>query len=55
MKSLRTLSIGYNSLTEKKNEYGNDNSKSFHILNVNHWNLLKLVNGVLVILEDNLN
>ena len=33
MKSLRTLSIGSNSFTEKKNEYGSDNSKSFHILN----------------------
>ena len=33
--SLTTLSIGSNSFTQKKNDYGNDidKSKSFHILN----------------------
>ena len=30
---LKTIKIGYNSFTQKKNYYGNDESKSFHILN----------------------
>ena len=30
---LRTIKIGNNSFTQKKNSYGNDESKSFHILN----------------------
>ena len=30
---LKTIKIGYNSFTQKKNRYGNDKSKSFHILN----------------------
>ena len=30
---LKTIKIGYNSFTQKKNDYGNDASKSFHILN----------------------
>ena len=30
---LITLKIGQNSFTQKKNSYGNDESKSFHILN----------------------
>ena len=30
---LRSLKIGMNSFTQKKNNYGNDESKSFHILN----------------------
>ena len=30
---LKTIKIGYNSFTQKKNSYGNDESKSFHILN----------------------
>ena len=30
---LKTIKIGKNSLTQKKNSYGNDESKSFHILN----------------------
>ena len=30
---LKTIKIGNNSFTQKKNSYGNDNSKSFHILN----------------------
>ena len=30
---LKTLAIGDNSFTQKKNSYGNDESKSFHILN----------------------
>ena len=31
--SLTTLSIGSNSFTQKKNSIGDDESKSFHILN----------------------
>ena len=30
---LKTIKIGHNSFTQKKNSYGNDRSKSFHILN----------------------
>ena len=30
---LKTIKIGNNSFTQKKNSYGNDASKSFHILN----------------------
>ena len=30
---LKTIKIGNNSFTQKKNSYGNDKSKSFHILN----------------------
>ena len=30
---LKTIKIGNNSFTQKKNRYGNDESKSFHILN----------------------
>ena len=30
---LKTIKIGNNSFTHKKNSYGNDASKSFHILN----------------------
>ena len=30
---LKTIKIGYNSFTQKKNDEGNDKSKSFHILN----------------------
>ena len=30
---LKTIKIGKNSFTQKKNSYGNDASKSFHILN----------------------
>ena len=30
---LKTIKIGKNSFTQKKNSYGNDSSKSFHILN----------------------
>ena len=30
---LKTIKIGNNSFTQKKNSYGNDQSKSFHILN----------------------
>ena len=30
---LKTIKIGVNSFTQKKNSYGNDASKSFHILN----------------------
>ena len=30
---LKTINIGNNSFTHKKNSYGNDKSKSFHILN----------------------
>ena len=30
---LKTIKIGNNSFTQKKNSYGNDESKSFHILN----------------------
>ena len=30
---LKSLKIGKNSFTQKKNSYGNDQSKSFHILN----------------------
>ena len=30
---LKTIKIGYNSFTQKKNSSGNDKSKSFHILN----------------------
>ena len=69
---LKTIKIGKNSFTQRKNGgYGNDQSKSFHILNceslesiqigqysfsiVNHWNPFKLVNIVSVILEANLN
>ena len=31
--NLRNVSIGSNSFTQKKNSFGNDSSKSFHILN----------------------
>ena len=30
---LKTIKIGKNSFTQEKNDYGNDESKSFHILN----------------------
>ena len=30
---LKTIKIGINSFTQKKNDYGNDSSKSFHIMN----------------------
>ena len=30
---LKTIKIGNNSFTQEKNDYGNDESKSFHILN----------------------
>ena len=30
---LKSLKIGYNSFTQKKNSFGNDELKSFHILN----------------------
>ena len=30
---LKTIKIGYNSFTQEKNSWGNDSSKSFHILN----------------------
>ena len=30
---LKTIKIGNNSFTQKKNSWGNDSSKSFHILN----------------------
>ena len=30
---LKTIKIGSNSFTQKKNDFGNDSSKSFHILN----------------------
>ena len=30
---LKTIKIGNNSFTQRKNSYGNDESKSFHILN----------------------
>ena len=30
---LKTIKIGNNSFTQKKNDFGNDTSKSFHILN----------------------
>ena len=30
---LKTIKIGNKSFTQKKNDYGNDESKSFHILN----------------------
>ena len=30
---LKTIKIGNNSFTQRKNSYGNDRSKSFHILN----------------------
>ena len=33
LKSLTTLSVGSNSFTQKRNWFGNDKSKSFHILN----------------------
>ena len=33
LNQLKTLIIGNNSFTQKKNSYGNDKSKSFHILN----------------------
>ena len=33
MNRLKTIKIGNNSFTQKKNGYGNDESKSFHILN----------------------
>ena len=38
---LKTLKIGVNSFTHNKNWYGNDKSKSFHILNCEN---LKSVN-----------
>ena len=33
LNQLKTIKIGNNSFTQKKNSYGNDKSKSFHILN----------------------
>ena len=33
LSSLKSISIGSNSFTKKKNSFGNDESKSFHILN----------------------
>ena len=33
LNQLQTIKIGINSFTQKKNIYGNDASKSFHILN----------------------
>ena len=33
LNQLHTLKIGQNSFTQKKNSYGNEQSKSFHILN----------------------
>ena len=33
LNQLRTIKIGNNSFTQEKNSYGNDSSKSFHILN----------------------
>ena len=33
LNGLKSLTIGVNSFTQKKNSYGNDESKSFHILN----------------------
>ena len=33
LNQLKSLKIGKNSFTQKKNSYGNDRSKSFHILN----------------------
>ena len=33
MNQLQTIKIGKNSFTQRKNSYGNDASKSFHILN----------------------
>ena len=33
LNGLKSLTIGVNSFTEKKNNYGNNQSKSFHILN----------------------
>ena len=33
LNQLKTIKIGNNSFTHKKNGYGNDKSKSFHILN----------------------
>ena len=30
---LKTIKIGKNSFTKQRNDYGNDKSKSFHILN----------------------
>ena len=33
MNRLKTIKIGENSFTQKKNDFGNDLSKSFHILN----------------------
>ena len=33
MNRLKTIKIDKNSFTQRKNSYGNDNSKSFHILN----------------------
>ena len=33
LKLLKTIKIGKNSFTQKKDSYGNDSSKSFHILN----------------------
>ena len=33
LNQLKTIKIGKNSFTQKKNEWGGDSSKSFHILN----------------------
>ena len=33
LNQLKTIKIGNNSFTQKKNSWGNDSSKSFHILN----------------------
>ena len=39
---LKTINIGKNSLTQKKNSYGNDKSKSFHILNCESLESIKI-------------
>ena len=62
---LKTIKIGKRSFTHKKSWYGNDESKSFHILNCEslesiqigeyHWNPFKSVNIVSVIMLETLN
>ena len=42
LNQLQTIKIGNNSFTQKKNSYGNDNSKSFHILNCESLELIQI-------------
>ena len=42
LKKLKSLKIGKNSFTQKTNDYGNDESKSFHVLNCESLELIQI-------------